>query len=505
MPQQRDQRHRRGAFGPGFGQQQQQASGCCLRQWSPGAVIGGDVPALQVRDHAFGQSAIGGNHGHAPFGQFQCPAHQHGNGQRLFARMRRFHQPHAGQTPIVGGQRRPHRACDRRQEQAGNRPAARRWRGGDPRAVPRPDFAARDSHAIKQQFQMILRMADDIASAKHRTVVGGRASLPQRSPHRIVERQIKIGQDHRPARQFRHHAQQPCHRRRRRRHPGRHHRMRWRRSAPAVGQSAQQPVAAFRRIARTACDQFRLPADHHPCKQPRAGNPVLRQIADQSDHRRIEQRIDADILDQQPVDGFAHATREPQQRRLSRYGGACIQCQLFAQQPRQDQQPHRGFDRRRNLCRQRIEHQPQRFVEIEIAHHRHARQHQRATAGAHKRLGHGAHGAAAGQQQRQPRQTKAILAIAWDQSSDERIGKPPVRRDRIQLRAPVCHRVRRRAARLRSAQSSADCRLRTTARYATGHRAALRQSRGPTAPRSKRRHRARRATAVATRSGCRCR
>ena len=92
----------------------------------------------------------------------------------------------------------------------------------------------------------------------------------------------------------------------------------------------------------------------------------------------------------------------------------------------------------------RIEQRAKRFVEIEVAHHRHPRHEQSRrpdlTGMANECLGNGAARAAAWHQQGQAGQPELGVGIARDQSCNQRIGKPAMRRDRIDLRPlPLNH------------------------------------------------------------------
>ena len=124
------------------------------------------------------------------------------------------HQPYPRQPPLRFWQADPARTGQRRQKQAGNGATAGGRRGAKPGAVPGSNLVAGDTHAVQQQFEMILRMSDGIAAREWR--LARRVSLAgaaQQVPDIVIERKVEIGQDHRTLRQARDHPQQPGNRR----------------------------------------------------------------------------------------------------------------------------------------------------------------------------------------------------------------------------------------------------------------------------------------------------
>ncbi len=205
---------------------------------------------------------------------------------------------------------------------------------------------------------------------------------------------------------------------------------------------------------------------------------MLRQLADDAAHRIGHQLLRPDALDQQPVHRPADVEGPAQQRRaLARRIAIDLAEDIRQPQPA----PHRiGGGRNVGPGIERVEQRAQRLVEIEIAHHRHARQQQAPKAIAarqpHESLGHGARGAAAGQQQGQPGEAGVGLGIARDQPGGERIGKAAVRGDGIELwPGPLSHRQ----ARPRSARWPRDSQHRTIALDAPARNSGLAQSPGP--------------------------
>ena len=174
MHQQRQQRDRRGLRRDHFGQQQQHPASGSLRQRHPGAVIGENFPAPQVRHHAARQLAIGGDQRGAALWHFERFTQQDCDGLRFFAGMRTGHQPHTGQAPRRSGQIDPARAGGGRQEQVGDRAAALRQRSAQPGTVPRIDLGAGHAHPVQQQLEVILRVRCRILRPERCFVRAGR-------------------------------------------------------------------------------------------------------------------------------------------------------------------------------------------------------------------------------------------------------------------------------------------------------------------------------------------
>ena len=268
-------------------------------------------------------------------------------------------------------------------------------------------------------------MGDLVAAAKRRPArFFAGAGLAQGVPHLGLQRQVKIGQHHGALRQIGHGAQQPRNRRRGRGDPGSDHRMGRRIGAPRLRRMGQQQVAPHRGIHLPARIQFELPAHLHPREQAQAVLPVLGQFGQHVDRQQL---LGADLFGGQPIERLGQAARLAQQACLAPHDAQ--RGQFLAQDLGQAQQAqHRIAGRwRHGSAAKGIEQRAERLVQIEIAHHRHARQQQPATRGTDECLGQVAHRALAGQQQRQPGQAERVFAVARDQSRDQRIGKSPVR------------------------------------------------------------------------------
>ena len=163
------------------------------------------------------------------------------------------------------------------------------------------------------------------------------------------------------------------------------------------------------------------------------------QIAHDPGHAFIQQRAQFDPFDRQPVHRPGHLARQAQQTR----GLGSLLAHLGGDQFGQPQPAPRRIGRGRHLGpgAQRIEQRPQRFVQIKVAHHRHARQQHASARQPDKRLGHDPLCAAGGKQQGQPGQAEVRIRIARDQPRHQRVGKAPVRGDRIDLQgATISHR-----------------------------------------------------------------
>ena len=168
---------------------------------------------------------------------------------------------------------------------------------------------------------------------------------------------------------------------------------------------------------------------------------MLRQRTEKVEHLVADQFFRTHILDQQPIHRGSGLARETQKR--------CPAGRLIAErigdQSGEGEQPALRIDGGRNVGRaKRIEQRAKRFVEIEVAHHRHPRHEQSRrpdlTGMANECLGNGAARAAAWHQQGQAGQPELGVGIARDQSCNQRIGKPAMRRDRIDLRPlPLSH------------------------------------------------------------------
>ncbi len=244
----------------------------------------------------------------------------------------------------------------------------------------------------------------------------------------------------------------------------------------------------------------------------------MREFGKQREHAILEQFTGRDAFDQQPVHRRAQFARLPQTRGGQKAVLLRVAGIVRLQQARQFEPAAGrigGWRNGRARLTDRIEQRAERFVEIEIADHRHARQQQPAPGSPDERLGYGARGAAARQQEGELGQTEAGVAIARDQPGDQRIGKSAMRGDRVYLRAASAHFPRPRPrpcshicisvppARLRWGRSLRACRLRTIRRCGRGRRAAPPRSRVPTGHWSKTCPRAHRGAGGAKRAGCR--
>ena len=207
MLEQRHQGHRRGFFGSGLGEQEQEPPGGGLRERPPGGIVGLDVPAAQVMHDAAGEPAVGRDHRNALFRLFQRLAHQQRDRLRFLLGIGRLEQAHARKPPLVGGQIDPRLARLGRQEQVRDRVAALGRALAEPGAVPRLDLAARDPHPVEQQLEVILRMRHRVA-ARERGLLLGRPGAAELVPHLGRHRQVEVGQDHRALRQLGNDAQQ---------------------------------------------------------------------------------------------------------------------------------------------------------------------------------------------------------------------------------------------------------------------------------------------------------
>lgn len=390
--------------GHDFGQKQHQAARGGLRQRQARGIVGGNVPAGEVRDDARGQPAIGGDDRHAPLGHFQRLPHENGDGLRFLLGMRAFHQAHAGQAAPFRLQPHPRRGGLRRQEQVGDHRAARRRRGAGTGAVPRRHFLAGDAHAVQQQLEVILRVRHRVMGPERRVLRPGRiAGGAEFLPDVLRQREVEVGQHHAALGQFAHHPQQFRQRGRSAGDARRDDREDRRRQAPFAGGMLEQLVAPLRRVDLAARRQFRQPVLLHFQESTGVVGPVAGEFADHADHPLAHQVERGDPLDQQAVHRPAQFPRTAQQRRALARRIAVD----FAQVMGQPQPAAGGIGSRRDVRRaERVEQRSQRLVKVEIAHHHHARQQQAgrldAARMAHEGLGHRAHGAAAGQQQGQP-------------------------------------------------------------------------------------------------------
>ena len=252
---------------------------------------------------------------------------------------------------------------------------------------------------------------------------------------------------------------------------------------PAARSMVEQAVAAGRGVEQPALIQHGEPALLDAGEEPQRSLPVPGKIAHQIQHRLPQQVFRSHVLDQQPIHRRPGFARQPQQRRPA--GGGLAK--FLRDDPRQREHPVQGIDRRRHIVRtQRIEQGAERLVEIEVAHHRHARHQQPGGTAlarvAHERFGDGATRAAAGDEQGQSCKTKAGVLVTRHQPGDQRVGEPAMRRDRIDLRHPARSRraVSHPAAPVPWGRYAAACRPRTIARKRPFRTGVLPRSRGPT-------------------------
>ena len=163
---------------------------------------------------------------------------------------------------------------------------------------------------------MVLRMRDRIVSRERRIAQRrGRTRDAQRVPHLGIEREIEIGQHHAPFGQFRHHAQQPRHRRRGAGHPGGEHRVRGRAFAPAPRRVIEQAVAALGRINLAEPFEHRLPLALECGEQVRVVLPVPGEVGKQIAHAVGQQIAARNSLDREPVHAARDVARKAQQGR----------------------------------------------------------------------------------------------------------------------------------------------------------------------------------------------
>ena len=316
MSEQGQQRHRRSLLRRHFGQQQQQPPRRGLRQRPPRSVVGKDVPALQVRDHPGSQPAIRGDQRGAPGGNFQSLPDQQGNRLCLFFGMGAFHQPDAGKAALIGLQRDPACTALGRQKQIGNRLAALCRGGRHSRAMPGIDLSPVHAHAVQQQFKMVLRVRQCITLAKRRITLTRRYSgTAERLPDVIAESQVKVGQDHRAARQFGHDLQQTSKGGRGTGHPRRDDWVLRRRLAPAPRRMGKQAIAPLWRVDLAPLGQLRQPARLDPGKSTGRSLPVAGQIADDPGNALVQQVAQFEPFDREPVHRPPGLESQPEQAR----------------------------------------------------------------------------------------------------------------------------------------------------------------------------------------------
>ncbi len=293
---------------------------------------------------------------------------------------------------------------------------------------------------------------------------GARAA--QLVPHGLVHRQVEVRKDDRTLRQFAHRAQQAGERGRGAVDARGNDRRLRRIGAPCARSKVEQTVAPGGCVDDALALQPRQPARLHIGEQADRILPVACQIGEDADDIFVSQLFGPDIVDQQAVHRRARLARQPQEGgTLGRFIAHLVRDQLG-----QREQAALRIDGGRNVARaQRIEQRTERFVEVEIADHDHARhQHARRAVPPHRpheRLGHRAPRAAGRQQQRQPRQPQIVVEVSRDQPRHQRIGKAAMGGDGIDLRPcasalPVSHS----RALPRSGRCAAACRLRTTCR-----------------------------------------
>ena len=436
MRQKCHQRHGRSLVGHYLGEQQQQATGGCLRQGPPRGIIGCDIPAVEVMDHAPRQSAVGRYDGHTLFRFLQRLAHQQGNGLRLLLGIGAGHYPDARQATLLGGQIDPALARFGREEQRPDRMATLGRRGGQALAVPRLHFLPPDAHAIEQQLEMVLRVSHSIVACERRIARLRCCTRPaQFVPHRLGYGEIEIGQDDSAVFQIGDDPQQLRQRRRRAGHTGSDDGCFRRIVFPPPSGPFEQAVAPRGGIKQPLARKLLLPQDLDCREIPQAVLPVGGQIGINARHRIIQQVCGIDIFHQEPIHRRPRLPREAQQ-------GCPLGC-AFAhhagQELRQFEQAPLRINGRRYVRRaQWVEQRPERFIEVEIADHRHAR-HQQPRSAHFARVtdeGFGNRPArtAARHQHRQPRQPEFGIDIARDEPRNQRIGETAMRGDRINLR-----------------------------------------------------------------------
>ncbi len=197
------------------------------------------------------------------------------------------------------------------------------------------------------------------------------ACAAQFIPHRVIHRQIEIGQDDSALRQLRYSSQQPRQRWCCAGNTGGHEWRAWRVRTHPAGSFAKQDVAPCGSVTLTALLKLGQPQALDGGEQVEIVAPMIGKVANKVDHAVGQQFLGRDLFHKQSVHHLPGFHRQFQQR--GAFG--CLVAPHVADQCSEAQPAKRGIGGRRNSCTstERIEQRSQRFVEVEITHKHHAR------------------------------------------------------------------------------------------------------------------------------------
>ena len=234
---------------------------------------------------------------------------------RFLFRIGGIHDPHTRKASLLRRHRGPALAGLRRQEQAGDGMCTLGRALGHTGAMPLLHLPARHTHAVEQQLEVILRMGDGIPPRKDGSVRFFRSPCAaQFVPHRIVHRQVKIGQDHPALRQSGNDFQQARQRRRRAGYARRDDWGDWRGHPPFARRRVEQHVAPCSRIHLSALSQLRQPILLNHGEKPGIGGPMMRQIGEDIQNLVAPQLFGRDFFYQQAIHRLCDLGSEAQGR-----------------------------------------------------------------------------------------------------------------------------------------------------------------------------------------------
>ena len=300
------------------------------------------------------------------------------------------------------------------------------------------------------------------AAARHRLGLERPDRLPFFRAHMLIQRR-----EHHFARW--HEGHRPQHRADRGRigrNPSRDHKSAGRRLFPAPRHMIEQAVAPLSKVDHPQPRQFLWPAGQQYLQQPERRVPMLGQALRALD---LGQTPWIDTGNMKLV--YRRAKRLPQPHRFARIDRLAMRSAHLAHQPRENHLPvHRRYRGRNVRSRtNRIECIAQPLAQLLVAN-RHKPRHQQPTArGAHERIAHRPHRAIVGQQHYAPRKAYSVFPVLRQYSGGKRIGKGPMGRDGVDVRARRFNHV---PVQPRPPGSPGACQHRTTIPGAMRHKAA---------------------------------
>ena len=283
-------------------QRQQQCSRRGLRQRPPGAVVGGDPPPRQLRRDTGGKRAVGGYQSGGLPGDFERLAQRQRDRLRFGSGIGELDAADPGEAALAGGQFAPFVGKFGGGERVGDGAATNRWRGRAPAPAPIGHFAARDPDRVEQALQMELRVAFLAAP-----IVGRAECVPLMVGHGVGKRET--GEHDRSFRHSRDPGEHGGNRGRIGGDPDGDREAGWRGGPPALGETAQEAVAALGKVDQAERGEPPGPLLDHRFEPRQRALPVNREIAGLEPG--LAQSPGGNLGDVERIEGARKLGREP--------------------------------------------------------------------------------------------------------------------------------------------------------------------------------------------------